>query len=555
MSPIRPYVRLNRMLAVDRREITHIYLYALVSGLINLTLPLGIQAIINLIMGGQLASSWGVLVVFVTIGVALTGALQVMQLALAENIKQKIFARSAFEFAYRLPRMRSDAVNGRYLPELVNRFFDINTVQKGLTKVLMDVPIALLQMVLGMILLAFYHPFFIAFGLVLALVLYLIFTWSAKKGLRTNMLESKYKYEVAYWLEEIGRSNSTFKLAGGSVLPMERTNVLANKYITARRDHFKVLLGQYMAMVGFKTLVTLMLLLLGGLLVLEEQMTIGQFVAAEIVILLIINAVEKLTLSIESIYDVLVALDKIGQVTDLPLERDGGMPLQQWVGHPFGMAVELRGVSFRSHWSNQVVLDNILLRVVPGERVCLGGANGAGKTSLLHMITGITEPGSGTVLIDDHPVSSLDLSAVRSQIGDSLTGEDVFSGTVLDNIRIGRNWIDDTDIQEASRITGLQDLLGSLPDGVLTHLDPHASRLPESFVQRLLLARCIAGRPRLLLIEDHLQALPPEERERLLAHVLDRRNPWTVIAVSNDPAVRARFDRSLVIEGGKLIPA
>ncbi|MBL0042888.1 MAG: hypothetical protein IPP33_00240 [Flavobacteriales bacterium] len=122
MNPITPWQRLLRLLRVDKREIGHIYLYALIGGAISLSVPLGVQAIINLISGGQMATSWGVLIAFVTIGVGFTGAMQVMQLALAENIQQRLFARSAFEFAYRIPRIKAEALGGRYLPELVNRF-------------------------------------------------------------------------------------------------------------------------------------------------------------------------------------------------------------------------------------------------------------------------------------------------------------------------------------------------------------------------------------------------------------------------------------------------
>lgn len=553
MSPIKPYTRLNRMLAVDGRDITHIYLYALVSGLINLTLPLGIQAIINLIMGGQVASSWGVLIGFVTLGVALAGALQVMQLAVAENIKQRIFARSAFEFAYRMPRIRADVLGGRYLPELVNRFFDINTVQKGLTKVLMDVPIALLQIVLGLILLSFYHPFFIAFGLVMVLILVVIFRWSGQRGLDTNLVESKYKYEMAYWLEEMGRTSTSFKLAGDTQLPIDRTNDLANAYVTARRKHFKVLLGQYTAMVGFKTVVTLVLLLLGGLLVMNEQMNIGQFVAAEIVILLVINAVEKLTLSIESIYDVLTALDKIGQVTDLPLERaDGRSPAADGDA---GMAVAFKAVTFHSEWSEQVVLRHIDLELAEGERICIGGASGSGKSTLLQLVSGVLEPTSGRILIDGEPLGGLDLEHLRAQIGDCISQEDIFTGTVLENITMGRTRVTDQELEKAIELTGLREAASMLPQGLMTRLDPQGNRLPKSLVHRIILARCLAARPRLVLFEDQLHLLDPEQREAVLDHLLSPELNASVIAVSNDPHVQRRFQHTLVLRNGHLIPA
>ena len=433
MNPITPWQRLTRLLKVDKREIGHIYLYALVGGAISLSVPLGIQAIINLISGGQVATSWGVLIAFVTIGVGFTGALQVMQLALAENIQQRLFARSAFEFAYRIPRIKAEAVGGKYLPELVNRFFDTMTIQKGLSKLLLEVPLALLQIALCLILLALYHPFFIAFGALLLLLLWLIFRYSGRRGLETSITESGYKYAVAHWLEELGRSMGTFKLVGETNLPLERTDQLVNGYVSARKAHFRVLLGQYGAMVVFKVIVTLSLLALGGLLVMNEQMNIGQFVAAEIVILLLMGAVEKIILRIETVYDVLTALDKVGSVTDLPLEREEGLRTIDRDGSR-GMDVRLNGVAFRSHFHGRPVLEGIDLHLGPGEKVCLYGPNGAGKTTLLRILGGAITAHEGTVQLDGHPLNSLDLDIVRSVIGDSLSDEDVFAGTVLENI-------------------------------------------------------------------------------------------------------------------------
>ncbi|MBL7952523.1 MAG: ATP-binding cassette domain-containing protein [Flavobacteriales bacterium] len=554
MDPITPWQRLMRLLRVDKREIGHIYLYALVGGAISLSVPLGVQAIINLISGGQVATSWGVLIAFVTIGVGFTGALQVMQLALAENIQQRLFARSAFEFAYRIPRIKAEAVSGKYLPELVNRFFDTTTIQKGLSKLLLDVPLALMQIILCLILLALYHPFFIAFGALLVILLYFIFRLSAKRGLETSLTESNYKYEVAHWLEELGRSMGTFKLIGETSLPMGRTDELVNGYVTARKAHFRVLLGQYTAMVGFKVVVTLSLLALGGMLVMKEQMNIGQFVAAEIVILLLMNAVEKIILRIETVYDVLTAMEKVGGVTDLPLERAEGLstvsrdPAQ-------GLDVRINKLGYRSHFHGRPVLENIDLHLKPGEKVCLSGPNGSGKTTLLRILGGAVTPHEGTVQLDGHPMNSLDLDAARSVIGDSLNEEDVFAGTVMENIEVGRAWVKEGDVMEACRVTGLFDQLAQYPDGLLTELDPQGSRLPKSLVKRIIQARCIAGVPRLILLEDSLQNWDQKDREELLGWISAPERPWTLLAVSNDPWLQQRCARTVHLRDGKLTTA
>ncbi|MBK6628695.1 MAG: ATP-binding cassette domain-containing protein [Flavobacteriales bacterium] len=549
---ITPFQRLVRLLSMDRRELGYIYLYALVSGAINLTLPLGIQAIINLISGGQIATSWGVLIAFVTIGVAFAGVMQILQLTIGETIKQRLFARSAFDFAYRLPRLRSEAVQGRYLPELVNRFFDTLTIQKGLTKVLIDVPVASLQIVLSLVLLSFYHPFFIAFGLFLVALLYVIFRWTGMRGLRTSLEESKYKYEVAFWLEELGRNMNTFKLAGRTHLALDRTDQITSKYILARNGHFRVLLQQYGAMVLFKVIITLSLLILGGLLVMGEQMNLGQFVAAEIIILLVMAAVEKLTISIEAIYDVLTALEKIGNVTDLPLEQGGQVHIPASADGAAGMEVAFHGVTFRSPWTGQDVIGGVDLTIAAGQKICLSGPNGSGKTTLLQMIGGLVSPTSGTVVLDGHPLGSLDLDHARSMMGDSLNQDEVFSGTIQDNITMGRPWVTTEDVRIASERTGLAAQIARLPLGLMTPLDPNGTRLPRSLVKRVILARCLASRPKLLLIEDDLAMFDTADRDALLHELTTRGAPWTLVLVSNDPSVQARCERHVHLDDGRL---
>ncbi|MBK9763799.1 MAG: ATP-binding cassette domain-containing protein [Flavobacteriales bacterium] len=550
-NPITPWQRLGRLLRVDKREIGHIYLYALVGGAISLSLPLGVQAIINLISGGQVATSWGVLIAFVTVGVGFTGALQVMQLALAENIQQRLFARSALEFAYRIPRITYEAASGRYLPELVNRFFDTMTVQKGLAKLLLDIPLALLQIILSLILLAIYHPFFIAFGLFLVLLLVLIFRFTGQRGLATSLEESSYKYKVAYWLEELGRNQGTFKMVGRTQMPLERTDELVGKYVGARKAHFKILLGQYSAMVVFKVVLTLLLLAIGGVLVMNEQMNLGQFVAAEIVILLLINAVEKIILNIASVYDVVTALEKIGQVTDIELERTGGLEILS-TSVDQGLEVRVKDLRYHSGWSERNVLDGLDLHLAPGEKVCLGGTTGAGKSTLLRILGGGIPAAAGSVTLDGHPMTSLDLEHVRSMIGDSLSDENVFTGSVMDNITVGRKWITEEQLIEACKVTGLFDQLAMLPHGLLTQLDPQGARLPRSLVKRIVLARGIIGRPRLLLLEDSLKDWETAQREQLLGWITDAERPWTLLIVSNDKWVQERCSRVLELKNGRL---
>lgn len=549
---LSPLQRFFRLLRSEKQDIANIYLYAIFNGLVNLSLPLGIQAIINLINGGQVSTSWIVLTVLVIIGTAISGWLQVSQLTISENIQQKIFTRSAFEFAYRIPRLRLASVDRKYVPELVNRFFDTLSVQKGLSKILIDFSSATLQVVFGLILLSLYHPFFIVFSLLLVVIVFLIFRFSGPMGLKTSLKESKYKYEVAHWLEEIARAMQTFKLAGKTNLPMEKTDDLVGGYLGSRKAHFRILVTQYIFMITFKVLVAAGLLFLGGFLVLEQQMNIGQFVAAEIIIILVLASVEKLILSMETIYDVLTAIEKIGNVTDIPLESDKGFAIE--TGAPeYGLRVITDRLSYRFPDASDYILRNISLDIKPGEHVVFSGLSGAGKSLLLNMIAGLYEDYSGAISYNNLPLGSLDISSLRSCVGDSLSREIIFKGNLLENITVGREHVPLTEVHKVTDILGLTDYIRGLPEGLYTELIPEGRQLPRSIVQKIILARLLAGKPRLILLEELPDHLAKKELDRFLDFLMDPKHGWTVLAASNDPEFMARFDRVLGMEDGEIV--
>ena len=293
---LTPQRRLIRLLAGYRREIRYIFLYALVAGLINLSLPLGVQAIIGLIAGGAINVSWGVLVFFIVLGALLTGLLRLMQLSVMEYMQRQIFTNSALEFAARIPRFNLEMLRREHIPELINRFFDTLTLQKGLPKMLMDGATAVLQILFSLLLLSIYHASFVSFSLLLMAVLMVLFYWTGPQGLETSLKESKYKYKLVFWLEEVGRVAATFKLAGNNFFPMKRADQLTLDYLKARRKHWRILLIQFASSVIFRALILGGFLVLGSILVMENQLNLGQFVASEILILFVIDSVDKLIL-------------------------------------------------------------------------------------------------------------------------------------------------------------------------------------------------------------------------------------------------------------------
>ncbi len=549
LSPIK---RFFMLINPDKAEIRNVYVYAIFYGLVNLSLPIGIQSIVNLIQGGQFSTSWVILVFFVILGVVVTGLLQVFQLKITETLQQKIFTRAAFEFTYRIPKIKLEALYNKYAPELMNRFFDIISIQKGLSKVLIDFSTATIQTLFGLILLSFYHPFFIVFSLILIVLVYAIFKLTAKRGLETSMAESKSKYKMASWLEELARTSTTFKLAGVTELPMERTNERSSDYVTAREDHFKVLLSQYGLLIGFKVLVAAGLLIVGSILVMETKMNIGQFVAAEIIILLVLGSVEKIILSLETIYDILTSLEKVGQVTDLALESDSGMNICN-VWNDRGLEIELSGVSFRYPGNSDYIFEDASLKISSGESIRLDGDGDAGKTTLLYLLSGLYKTEIGSISINEIPFGNLNPNLLRSTIGDCLMDELLFEGSLLENITMGRENATFDNVQWAIKAVGLTDFIKSLPKGFNTKVHPEGKQFSNSIVEKLILARSIADKPKLLLIKDLFTSLPQNEREAIMDFLVDKSNPWTIIIISRDPYVERIVDRTVLIKDKKLI--
>ncbi|PRX40299.1 peptidase domain-containing ABC transporter [Salegentibacter salegens] len=551
MSKTKPGTSVKRLwnlLKLDKRDVSHILFYALFAGLINLAVPLGIQAIVNLIQGGKVSTSWVILVILVTLAVGLVGVFELLQLRLVENIQQKIFTRSSFEFSYRFPKIKSEALQNIYPPELANRFFDTLKVQKGVSKILLDLPAATVQVVFGVILLSLYHPFFILYGLLLVLLLYIVFKFTAEKGLKTSLDESKNKYLVAHWIQEVARNLNSFKISGRSRLALDKNDKLTEKYLREREEHFGILKIQYIKLIVFKVLVAGGLLAIGGMLVLNQQMNIGQFVAAEIIILLIISSVEKMIRGLEDIYDTLTSLEKLGQVVDKPLEASEN---QNAVNPTNGIKLEFKDVAFEP--DGYSVLNGINFTLKPGESLLITGPAGNGRTSLLKLVSGIFSPTKGKIYVNDLARHTLVLNEYRQYLGTLLPDEIPFEGSLWENITFGDESISDQDIDWALEHAGLKDFVKEQNNGIYAQIHPEGRYLSTLISQRIILARAIVKKPAILILKEPFTKFEPQEKKRILKFLTDPQHKWSIIVASNDDLWKDICNERLELQDGKIV--
>jgi ABC-type bacteriocin/lantibiotic exporter with double-glycine peptidase domain len=546
---ISPLKRFYNLLELDKKDVYQIFFYAIFAGLISLSLPLGIQAIINFIQSGRVSASWIVLIILVIFGVALVGILSLMQLRITENLQQKIFVRASFEFAARLPKIKMDQLYNSYPPELANRFFDTMTIQKGTSKLLIDFSAALLQIAFGVILLSLYHPYFILFGVLLFFLLYFIFRFSFKSGLETSLKESKFKYKVAGWLQELARNNYSFKNDLHYNFGLEKNNNIVSEYLNYREKHFSIIKRQFTQLILFKILITGGLLSIGGFLVLSEQMNIGQFVAAEIIILLVITSVEKIIIGLETFYDVLTSIEKIGQVTDMELEEDTAFSSDTCYAN---ISLEIENLTFKFPDSKKEILSNLSLKIEQGEKIAIEGPNGSGKTTLIRILSGLLQPTSGTFYINDDTYRKINLKQYRSQIGGIIHGETPFEGTLLENITFNDNSISSENLKWAIEGVQLSSFVKTMPKGLETHIFPEGKQLSSSDAEKVLLARSIIHKPKILFYEDPTDMMDIKVANEIIDFLTSEKNNWTIIVSSKNPYWKTKCSRIITMENGTI---
>jgi ABC-type bacteriocin/lantibiotic exporter with double-glycine peptidase domain len=432
------------------------------------------------------------------------------------------------------------------LPELVNRFFDTVSLQKGISKILLDIPAATIQIIFGLVLLSFYHPVFIFFGLLLLAVLYLILMTTGNKGLQTSLEESNYKYKVVGYLQEIARVINTFKFSRDSSLHIKKTDDYVAGYVKSRTSHFKIMLFQYWTLIVFKLLIISAMLIVGAILLVDQQINVGQFIASEIVILMIISSVEKMIVSLDNIYDVLTSVEKINKLLEKPKEKFGN---QQLINTGIGFAIEVKDVSF-GYSSEKLILKNLSFSIPEGSKVCIMGANSAGKSTLIRLLSGAYQDFDGSILINKVPIEAYDIRSLRANVGILLSIQEIFQGTINENICIGNDTISYEQMNHFAEVTGLKQFIDSHKEGYEFEIKSIGNHLPDKIVKKILLVRALIHNPQLLLLEEPWLGLEEQYAKQIQSHILDKLIGKTIIVVTNDIAFADHCNLVIEMEKG-----
>ena len=536
---LKPLARLQALLKPEWSDIWIVMVFAFVVGMLTLATPIAVESLVNTVAFGRFLQPVVVLALILLTFLSFSAAMRALQTYVVELVQRRMFARVAGDLAFRLPRTRTEATDGIYLPELTNRFFDIVTVQKVTASLLLDGIGLVLSAVIGMAVLAFYHPWLLGFDLVMMASIAFIIVVMGRGAVSSAIKESKNKYHMASWLEDIARCPTAFRTFGGTDLALERTDRLVHEYLEARQKHFRILMRQILFALGLQAVASTALLGIGGWLVIDGQLTLGQLVAAELIVTVIVRAFAKLGKHMESFYDLLAAVDKLGILFDLPTEKHDGIMDLNAAGP---VLLEVRAVNHSKSAEHCHLHAAVSFIANPGESTAILGSSGSGKSTLLDLIYGLRVPTAGHVTIDGFDPQDLRSDVLRSNVA-LVRRAEIFHGTLEENVHLHRATVTSADVRRSLELVGLYDQVLRLPDGFDTILT--SDGIPLSGTQRdlLCLARAIAGKPRLLLIDGLLDALSDDELIAAMASLVHSDRSCTLVIATGRQSIASRCDQ------------
>ncbi|MDH4087916.1 MAG: ABC transporter ATP-binding protein/permease [Nitrospira sp.] len=536
---------LGRFFQLERRILALVVSYALVIGLFSLIVPLTVQELVNTFSFAIQPIMIATLAIIMVVVLTVVGAFKALQYYAVEVLQRRLFVRTAFAMAQKLPLIHFQG----FRPRVANVFIETAFMQRALSVLLVDLIHVVVGGVIGMMILVFYHPYFILFNLVLLIGSALIFFVLSRGGLRTTVEMSHAKYDVLHWIQEISQNLLHIKATDSRALLMEKTDQLAKKYMDCRRARFAVLLRQFIASVGGQALAHSGALALAGWLLSIGQLTLGQLVAVEVVVGSLLINFDAVVKSMGQVYFFFTALVELDTFFSLPKDQLHPPPTSS-VTLPdpkvHGIRVTCKGLGLIHNGAS--AFDNLDLDVTPGEKVAIYTTTTTTRMALARVLAGLEPPTTGIISYNDVELRHLDLSVVNQCRGFMIDSHlSLIDGTIADNIVWRRSYISYEDVRWALWLTQLQEEVAALPLGLNSDISTLGEIPAPAQVLRILLARAILGRPQLLIFDGMIHDMQPPLRDIILRRLCSKDQSWTVIFVSNDPGLTPYVDRRIVL--------
>jgi len=540
-SKFSPLERLIKLIKHEKDDLFILSYLALGYSLLSIATPVAVQALVNNITMGGVIQPLVVISIILFALLVLSGFLYILEIYIVELIERRFFVGTAMQMTQKTQGAVLSIYDQTNPVELVNRFFDIPTIQKSAAILLTVGFISSIQIIIGSMILIFYSFYFAIIAFMVLICFWFIFSVLGKNATKTAIEESEAKYASGAWLESIAGNFYLFKFYNGLHLASSYTNTLANQYLEKRTSHFSSLLRQTISAVMFYAFIGAVMLATGGVLVVNSHINLGQFVAAELIFFSILGAFVRLVSKLGDYYDMLAALDKIGMLDDLPQEEITSTQIA------LDNLSVLRANKISFSYSDRIhPIQNISFQLKKGSNLAILGKSGSGKSTIIDLITGLRTPTNGQVEYNAIDLRQINCEILRSKIGIA-TKVEIIEASILDNIQLNNTNISMHEINEVLAELSLIDDFAKLEHGLNTVLTGFGAPLSTTQLQRLMLVRAIVTKPELLIIDGMIDTLSLAEIKALIDYLIKRKNDWMLLLTTRSEEIAALFDQQLTL--------
>ncbi len=532
------------LLRLERRLLALVVSYSLAIGLFALIVPLTVQELTNTfafaIQPVTIVTLAGVMIA----ALLFVGAFRSLQYYAVEVLERRLFARVAIGMAQQIPHLQVLGFKPRY----ANHFIETVFMQRALSVLLVDLINVVVGGAVGMTILVFYHPYFLLYNALLLAGFGIVFLLS-HGGLKATIEMSHAKYDTLHWMQEISYNLLHFKATDSRAILMQRTDELVGKYVERRQTRFGILIRQYLGSVGWQAIAHGGLIATAAWLLSIGQLTLGQLVAAEVVVSGLLASFDEVVKRMGHIFYFMTGLSELDFVLSLPKDQESSglsVPLPDPTVH--GIRLTCKDLTVH-HPGVPAIFERFNVEVTPGEKIGIYASSTVAKTALARVLGGLEAPTNGLIRYNGVDLRHIDMSAINRCRGFMIDSQlTLFEGTIEDNIVLGRSYVPYSDVRWALRFAELEEDVDALPQGLKTHIRAPGKIFAPTHIMRILLARAVLARPQIMIFDGTLHNLQPVLRETLLRRLCSKDEPWSVIFVSNDPNLTPHVDRRLILE-------
>lgn len=513
------------ILGPDRNFFWLAIVYGVGIGVLSLATPISVQLLINSIANTALPAPLFTLAAVLFFLLLLSGALALFRNHLMELFRRRFVARLIADVTVRTINAADPFFQDDRRIDLFNRYFELINVQKAMPALLIGGFTILLQAAVGFIVTAFYHPFFLAFNIIVVVLIWVTWLVWARPAMLSSIALSHQKYYAAHWLESVGASNGFYKSARHLDYAIERSEEVSARYVAAQELNYRHTLPQNMALVLLYAVASAGLLALGGWLVIREQLSIGQLVAAELILSGALYGVSQLGTYLDSFYTLVASVEELSLLYGIPQEQ---LPdRRNKAPEPRNAALALQNIRF-SHMSGPVRMD---IAIPAGLRLVAQGSPGM-ERAFSNLLKRLQVADSGLVTIGGVDISTIDALALRRDVI-VLDRPFIVESTIVDYLRLSSADDDPAAILDALRLVGLEDRVAMLPDGMQTRLSSTGWPLSLAKTMQLKLAAAILSKPRILVLSPLYDIVTAKRLQAVCDHFAG--SDMTLIYFSNRP--------------------